>query len=396
VDRTGDPDPVVGTDPVDRTGDPDPGDKTGGDKAGTDPANPEDAEPRRRRFHIARSARVTITVVVLFFVLEYLLLPEIASARKSINLLGRVDIPWLILATGLEFCALGAYAELTRAVLSPDAPKRFRLFRINMSSLAISHVVPGGTAPGAAVAYRLLTESGVSGSTAAFGLATQGIGSAVVLNVIFWFFLLISIPLRGYNPLYGFAAIAGVLLLAAFGGVVLLLVRGQGQAAHYLHRMARRLPFLNPDRLSSLIQNVADRLKLLLGNRQLLVRAMLWAASNWLLDAASLWVFLLAFGHAVSPVDLLVAYGLANILAVIPITPSGLGVVEGVLIPTLAGFGVPKATAVVGVLAWRLVNFWLPIPLGGVAYFSLRFSPLARRRARNMAEDAHPAKGQVA
>ena len=46
-------------------------------------------------------------VVVLFFVLEYLLLPEIASARKSINLLGRVEIPWLILATGLEFCALG-------------------------------------------------------------------------------------------------------------------------------------------------------------------------------------------------------------------------------------------------------------------------------------------------
>ena len=38
-----------------------------------------------------------------------------------------------------------------------------------------------------------------------------------------------------------------------------------------------------------------------------------------------------------SPVDLLVAYGLANILAVIPITPGGLGVVEGVLIPTLVG-----------------------------------------------------------
>jgi hypothetical protein len=176
---------------------------------------------------------------------------------------------------------------------------------------------------------------------------------------------------------------------------VLLLVRGEGQAAHYLHRVARRLPFLNPDRLSALIQNVADRLKLLLGNKHLLMRAMLWAAANWLLDAASLWVFLLAFGHAVSPVDLLVAYGLANILAVIPITPSGLGVVEGVLIPTLAGFGVPKAIAVVGVLAWRLVNFWLPIPVGGISYFSLRVGPYARRRARAAAEKHHPAETRV-
>jgi uncharacterized membrane protein YbhN (UPF0104 family) len=34
-----------------------------------------------------------------------------------------------------------------------------------------------------------------------------------------------------------------------------------------------------------------------------------------------LWVFLFAFGAHVSPIDLLVAYGLANILAVIPSPP---------------------------------------------------------------------------
>jgi uncharacterized protein (TIRG00374 family) len=352
--------------------------------------------PSRRRPRIPRSVRGTITIVVLFFVLEYLLLPEVASARKSINLLGRVNIAWLLLATSLELLALAAYAELTRTVLSPGAPSRFRLLRINMSSLAVSHVVPGGGAPGAAVAFRLLTEAGVSGSTAAFGLATQGIGSAVVLNIIFWFFLLISIPLRGYNPLYGFAAIAGVILLAIFGGIVLLLVRGQGQGAQLLYRVAVRVPFLNHDKLSAQVQNVADRLQLLFRNRELLIRALVWAAANWLLDAASLWVFVMAFGHGLSPVDLLVAYGLANILAVIPITPAGLGVVEGVLIPTLAGFGVPKATAVVGVLAWRLVNFWLPIPIGGIAYFSLRFGPFSKRRDRSAAEHPHPAKGGVA
>jgi uncharacterized protein (TIRG00374 family) len=76
-----------------------------------------------------------------------------------------------------------------------------------------------------------------------------------------------------------------------------------------------------------------------------------------------------------NPIDLLVAYGLANVLAVIPLTPGGLGVIEGVLIPTLVGFHVPKGVAVFAVLAYRLVNFWLPIPIGGAAYLSLRIGP---------------------
>jgi uncharacterized protein (TIRG00374 family) len=336
--------------------------------------------------------RATVALVVLFFVLEYLLLPEIASAGRSLDLLSKVNVAWLVTGVLLEVSALVAYAELTHTVLSPKAPSRFRLLRINMSSLAVTHVVPGGTAPGAAVAFRLLTESGVSGSTSAFGLATEAVGSAVVLNVIFWFVLLISIPLHGYNPLYGFAAIAGVLLMAAFGGTVLLLTRGTGQALDRLHGLVAHIPFVNADRISALIQNIADRLGMLLRDRQLLTRALVWAAANWLLDAASLWVFILAFGRVISPVDLLVAYGLANILAVIPITPSGLGVIEGVLIPTLAGFGIPKAVAILAVLAWRLINFWLPIPIGGASYLSLRLGPFAKG-IRTLSEGPPPTHG---
>ena len=50
---------------------------------------------------------------------------------------------------------------------------------------------------------------GVKGPDAGFALATAGLGSAVVLNIIFWTGLLVSIPLRGVNPFYGTAAIVG-------------------------------------------------------------------------------------------------------------------------------------------------------------------------------------------
>ena len=86
----------------------------------------------------------------------------------------------------LEIASLYAYAELTRAVLYPYAPSRYNALRVNLAGLAISHVVPGGTAPAGALSYRIFNELGVPKETTAFGLATQGSGSAVVLNVIFW------------------------------------------------------------------------------------------------------------------------------------------------------------------------------------------------------------------
>ena len=349
------------------------------------PAEPERERPASRWLRWWRSPplRWAVTVVVLLFVLEYLLLPDIASARKSITLLGRVNVAGLLIATGLEVLSLLAYAELTHTVLSPDAPGRFRLFRVNMSSLAVSHVLPGGTAPGTAVSYRLLTtDLAVPPATAAFGLAVQGVGSAVVLNVIFWLALLISIPLSGYNKLYGFGALAGAVLFGLFGATVALLTSGESRVGAWLHRVAAKLPFVDADRLTNLVQTIADRLRILLRDRSLRRQALEWAAANWLLDAASLWVFVFAFGHAVSPIDLLVAYGLANVLAVLPITPGGLGVVEGILIPTLVGFHVPKPVAILGVLSYRLVNFWLPIPAGGGAYLSLRFGAGAKRAHR--------------
>jgi uncharacterized protein (TIRG00374 family) len=339
------------------------------------PADPQpEPQPRRQLLpFLPRNVKITLMVLLLFFIGEYVLLPELASARKEFHQLSHLNFLWLALGALLEVAALVAYAELTHTVLSPGAPDRFRVFRINMWALAISHTLPGGTVPGTAAAYRLFTESGVTGSTAAFGLATQGIGSAVVLNLIFWLALLISIPLQGYNPAYGFAAILGVLLLAVFAAVVFFLTRGEKQAAVFLRKVADRLPFVRAETVTSLVQKVADRMKILFTSSQLLSRAGLWAAANWLLDAASLWVFLLAFGAPISPIDVLVAYGLANILAVIPVTPSGLGVIELTIIAVLKGFGVPGGVAAAGVLSWRLVNFWLPIPFGGASYLSLRF-----------------------
>ena len=316
--------------------------------------------------------RLVLPLAVLFVAIHFGL-PQLAGLGEAVRLLARVKLGWVLLAVGLELASLLAYTQLTRSVL-PGGHRLgwFTLLRVQLSTLAVSRLVPGGSAAGGALGYRLLTRSGVPGTDAAFALATQAMGSAVVLNVLLLTGLVVSIPLRGVQPLYGAAALLGVLLVGGFSAVVLLLVRGEARAGGIVRGVARRLPLVDEDRALAVTQGLARRLQALAGDRELVRRAVAWAAANWLLDALALWVFVGAFGTWV-PIDgLLISFGLANVLAAIPVTPSGLLIVEFTLVSTLTGFQTPHDVATVGVLLYRLVSFWLPIPLGGLAYLSLQ------------------------
>lgn len=322
-------------------------------------------------------------MLVALVIVEYLVLPQVAGARHSLHLLASVSLVDLVLGLLLEAAAIGAYAKLTQSTLPLGArPPLSTLLRIDLSTMAASHIIPGGSAAGAGLGYRLLTDAGVGGPDAGFALATQGLGSALVLNVLLWLGLLVSIPRYGFNPLYGTAAVVGALLIGTFAVVVVSLTRGEDRLAGVVCRVADRIPMLDGNGVSAVLRRVAERLRVLGADRRLLARAALWASANWLLDAASLWVFVAAFGHRVDLDGLVVAFGLANVLAAIPVTPGGLGVVEAVLTSALVGFGTPRGAAVLGVVTYRLVNFWLPIPIGGLSYLSLKVGPTSTREER--------------
>jgi uncharacterized protein (TIRG00374 family) len=338
---------------------------------------------------VKKPVKRLVMLLLLLLVVEYLVLPQIPGIRHSLSLIADANVWLLLTGVGLEAIAIASYAQLTRTVLPPETRPRFgRTLRIDMSTLSVSHIVPGGGAVGAGLGFRLLTEAGVGGTDAGFALGTQGIGSAVVLNLLLWLALVISIPLHGFNPVYVTAAVVGAVLIGAFGLVVLALTRGEARAAKVMRAVARKLPFLDEEKVHRMVHRLAARLRALLRDRHLLLRAIGWAAANWMFDAASLWVFLAAYGTPPGPVELMVAYGLANVLAAIPITPGGLGVVEAVLTATLVGFGMTRGPAILGVITYRLVNFWLPIPVGGLCYVSLAVERGRHGKLREVAQQA--------
>ncbi len=330
--------------------------------------------------HPTKSGRKPIRSVVklvAFAAVVYLfVLPLIPGFRKAGSELRQVNPLLLLLGLALEITALFAYSLLTRAALG-DSGKLIssaRLFRIQMSTKALGSVVPGGSAASSALGYRLMTVSGVPGPDAGFALGTAGLGSAVVLNLIFWFGLIISIPFNGVNKAYVTAAIAGVLIMGLAAAIVFGLMEGQVRAERMLRWIARKLR-QDEDRTGDAVRHIGGRIEELISDRAMLGRVVGWAAANWLLDAAALWVFLRAYGQSLSIDGLIVSFGLANIAAVVPITPGGLGIVEGVYVPTLVGFGLTRVTASLGVASYRFAQLFFPILLGGFLYLTLRIGP---------------------
>jgi uncharacterized protein (TIRG00374 family) len=323
-----------------------------------------------------KPVRRGVLIFIVLLVIEYLVVPELVGASKDLNLLGRVNPLWLAVGVALEGLSLFCYALLTKVLLPPGPkPSLSRLFRIDLSAAAVAHVIPAGTLGTAALGFRLFTNEGISANDAGVMMAAKGLGSTVVLNVLLWLSLVISIPLAGFRPIYGTVAIIGTLVLLAVAALIFGVTRGTERASRILHTVGDKVPGLSGERLEHAIREASRTLSMLARDKHVLVWSLTWAALNWLLDAASLWCFVAAFGSTVNPVELFAAYGIANVAGALPITPGGLGVVDSAAPLLLVGFGVTRSVATLGVIGWRLVNFWLPIPVGALSYVSLKVKP---------------------
>jgi uncharacterized membrane protein YbhN (UPF0104 family) len=98
---------------------------------------------------------------------------------------------------------------------------------------------------------------------------------------------------------------------------------------------------------------------------------LLGAVAYWGFDIAVLGLSFRAFGSVLPVAVLVMGYFLGTLGSLLPL-PGGIGGVEGGMIGAFAAFGVPGSTAVVGVLAYRAISFWLPTLPGIGGYVSLR------------------------
>ncbi len=340
--------------------------------AGEPGAQPGSKQRRGWKRSILAPLRHGALIIVLALIVEYLVVPELVGASKDLYLLGRLNAAWMVLGVVLEAASLFCYALMNRVLLPPGGPSLGTLYRIDLAAAAVAHVIPAGTIGSAGIGYRLFTAEGIKGTDVGVMMATKGLGSTVVLNVLLWVSLVVSIPLAGFRPVYLTVAIIGAVALAAVAGLVLAVTRGQQRGSRIARGIGARIPGVGADRLEGVFRGAGVSLSRLASSPSRLRWTVIWAALNWLLDAASLWCFVAAFGGFANPVELFAAYGIANVAGALPVTPAGLGVIDSLAPLLLVSFGLTRSVATLGVLAWRLVNFWLPIPAGAISYITLK------------------------
>lgn len=312
----------------------------------------------------------------------HLVLLSAPGIRESFLVLRRLNPGLVLVAIALEAGSNLALAQLYRVSVASFGHEigYARALRLSMGMFTLARILPAGGAAAAVFGAAQLSELDVEPAPAATSVVVAGVLAMVTLAAI------VGLGAAG-------SLLTGDLPLGYIAPVALLLgmVVGTGYLAHRIARNNSAMQGLVA-RLEAVLRRVGRTKDLTeirrvveeLSSRMPSIRELRpmfgWSALNWLLDVAALWLVFAALGYRLHLGVLLVGYGVANVVTALPVTPGGLGLVEAGMSSTFAAFGVPGATAVVGVLGYRLLSFWLPVLAGVPQYVAssrVRRSPLA-------------------
>ncbi|MES1212505.1 MAG: lysylphosphatidylglycerol synthase transmembrane domain-containing protein [Leifsonia sp.] len=333
------------------------------------------------RWRLLRFVLRLLAVLVVAVLLWFIVIPQFVEAGHAIRSIRGLTVWPLLLALALEFASLASYGGLTFSALDPrDRPGFGTVALVDVTGVGLTNVLPGGGVVALAARYRLLARAGASASSIVGGLAVEVILSNLLLGGVFALGLVLCLAHLPPSPYY---QVAGGFIAVIFGGAAIALalaVRRPEQVNRRVARAAARLPENWSDRVVRFVDDSVANVAALALDRRRFAAAVFWGAVNWLLDGAALWVLLAAFGFRAEPGPLLLVYGLVCILGLLPITPGGIGIVEGVMVPMLVAIGAAPEVAVLGVVSWRLIQFWMPMPLSALTALALMLRSSRRTR----------------
>lgn len=320
--------------------------------------------------------RITWRIILLVVggVVLYGLAPQLVDLWSEVPRLRTLKIPWFVVMLACESMSYVAAWWLIRLAV-PDI-SWFTAGTSHLVGNAVSKVVPGGAAVGATSQYRMFSAAGVDRARAATTLAATSVISNGVLFALPMVAVLVSIIGAPIPHSLSVVAWGGAILFVILFSVVFTIVKFD-RPLHGVGRLVERIGGWLYDRLhkdggptaDGLVRQ-RDEMVDALGDRWW--ESLLAAVGNWMFDYMALVAALYAVGASPRLSLVLLAYGAAAVLSMIPITPGGLGFVEAGLTATLVVAGVQPDDALLATLAYRVVSYWLPLPAGLIAHFMFR------------------------
>jgi len=320
-------------------------------------------EPRPLRLQVLRM----VPVVVVLALLVHFVLPRLAAIDESFETLRNMT-PWAIaLAIAAEAMSYVSNGALLKTVVGL-AGERLSLRRaaaIEIGAATVALVAAGALGFGAAI-YKWTNSSGVSRETAVLASWLPSVFDSATL---IFFALVGAIELVLVHKLSRTSIVALIIVISILSvliaGLIILMARNDWMQA-IVQRVARLIKRTRPKFDSSVLIDSAERA----GQAWETLRGTGWLRPAFCslmvltFDVACLRFVFLAAGQHIPITILLAGYGVPILLGRSSFLPGGIAVIEVAMAALYGGLGIPANVAIVVVLTYRLLSFWLPTLIG--------------------------------
>ncbi len=320
-------------------------------------------EPRALKLQMLRA----IPVLVVLGLLVHFLLPRLGTIEASFETLHRM-LPWALAAAAIaESLSYLANGMLLRSVvaLAGERLSFRRACAIEMAASTVALVAAGALGFGAAV-YRWTRDGDISNDTAMLASWLPSIFDSATLVA---FAMASAIELLLFHRLSRATVIALGVVVSVLGIVIVttivLMARNDWMVA-LARRAAKVLERIRPSADEYLLTDAAERAektwKAMHGGGWIrpVASSLLVAA----FDLSALYFVFLAAGEHIHFTALIAGYGVPILLGRASFLPGGIAVTEVAMAAIYGGLGVAANVAVITVLVYRLIAFWLPTLVG--------------------------------
>ena len=275
----------------------------------------------------------------------YILLPQVGSVGRLVQSLLQADWSWVAIAYASTLATFPAAALAYLGACQERLPP-LKTVVVQVASAFTSRVTPAGLG-GIGLNLLYMERCGVERTKAVAAAAANGATGALIhaIAVCAVLAFLGTGRILGSGISSSWPVVAGVIVALIATGAVLYSPFG-------------RRRFIRPG-LEAL-----DALRVIMRTPKRLLMLVAGASGVTILNALALAACLRGFGAAVSVFLVIAVYLAGSAIAAPSPTPGALGAVEAALVAGLTGIGVQTAPAIAAVLTFRLLNFWIPIPLG--------------------------------
>ena len=357
--------------------------------AGLDPpggAEQDDGEDGvdagERGSEMLRNRRRILTLfvaVALLIVVIYVVFPKVVGLNGTFDKFDDAKWYWILVAFCMPVLYYSAYAVLVHSVFGKRGPDEIRRridmrasAEVTLAALAASALFSAGGAGGAALTYWALRKAGMSRRRA----VCRMIAFLAILYSVYLFAVIVFGALLAAEVLPGQDHVSTTVVPAAVAGglvVALLLValipgdlERRLRETKRFSKLARRTA-AGPATFAMGIRTAIDHVR----NPRLGPGAYLAAVGFWAGNILTLWASFKAFSVEVPFGVLVQGFFVGMVANLAPSPAAGVGTVDAGLIGAFVVFGLDAEAVFPAILVFRLIGFWLPIPLGVAAYLRL-------------------------